>query len=144
MYLTELIKGGAFSDERGILHFFNDFDMSPIVRMYEIAPKDTVTIRAWQAHKLERKWFYCTAGSFIINSIPVDSFEKPSTEISVKKVTLTENIPNVLQLPGGHASGIKALQADSKLMVFSNFTVSQSKKDDYRFEKDYWTAEWTI
>ena len=67
--MADLIKGNEFIDERGALRFFNDFDMGKVVRFYEIAPANTEIIRAWQGHQHEKKWFYCLAGSFVINLV---------------------------------------------------------------------------
>ena len=35
-------------------------------------------------------------------------------------------------------TGFKALEANSKMMVFSSFTVEESSNDNYRFDKDKW------
>ncbi|MFS4469277.1 WxcM-like domain-containing protein [Maribacter sp. 2210JD10-5] len=137
-----LITGNTFSDERGTLSFFNSLDMSPIVRMYHIAPKNKTQIRAWQGHKIEKKWFYCTHGSFIIHLIQVDDFKNPSQKLISNKIKLKENEPQVLCVPKGYASGIKATEENSKLLVFSNANLSTSKEDDYRFKADFWKVDW--
>ena len=41
-------------------------------------------------------------------------------------------------IPLGYANGIKALETNSKLIVFSSQTLENAKKDDYRFEKNLW------
>ena len=81
MVSHRLIMGERFSDDRGSLNFFNAFDMSEITRLYEIEPIDSNVIRAWQGHQYEKKWFYCSAGSFVINLIKLDDFETPSSNI---------------------------------------------------------------
>ncbi|WP_289644550.1 dTDP-6-deoxy-3,4-keto-hexulose isomerase [Maribacter aestuarii] len=116
--------------------------MSPVVRMYEIAPMDTEVIRAWQGHRLERKWFYCIQGEFIINIVTVDNFHNPSATTKPKKIILSEKKPFILELPGGVASGIKAVKSQSKLLVFSDFSMEQSKEDDYRFDLNFWQGDW--
>lgn len=142
MVYHKRIKGGNFSDERGGLHFFNEFDMSPIVRMYEILPADTTIIRAWQAHKKEMKWFYCSQGAFIIHLVELDNFEHPDAHLVPQKIILDANKPLILEISGGYATGIKAIRPHSKLMVYSNFGVQETKEDDYRFDKAYWKADW--
>lgn len=142
MISHQLIEGVNFRDERGGLNFFNDFDMSEIVRMYEISPSDTLKIRGWQAHKNEKKWFYCNSGSFIVNLIEVDNFESPSEEFRVNRFVLEAIKPSVLQISGGYATGFKAIELNSKLMVFSDFSLEASKEDDFRYEVDTWSAEW--
>ena len=59
-----IIQGGQHVDARGKLTFFNDFDMGAVKRFYVIEHPDTETVRAWQAHKTEQKWFHVIAGSF--------------------------------------------------------------------------------
>lgn len=136
------IEGCIFSDIRGKLTFFNAFDMTPIVRFYEIEPKNSNIIRAWQGHKRERKWFYCPLGSFVINLIKVDDFENPSDSIESQRFELSETTPLVLEIPGGYATGFKSTLEKSKLMVFSDFTTEKSKNDDYRFPLEKWNTKW--
>jgi dTDP-4-dehydrorhamnose 3,5-epimerase-like enzyme len=138
------IPGSSFKDERGLLAFFNTFDMTAIKRMYQIAPAHTGIIRAWQGHKIERKWFYCVQGSFLIQTVAIADFENPNPKAEVIPHQLTEKEPKVLHLPGGHASGIQALGPESKLLVFSDVSLVASKADDYRFPVDYWKTEWMV
>ena len=142
MVVHQLIKGNNFRDERGGLNFFNEFDMSEINRMYEISPNDTDTIRGWQGHKAEKKWFYCNSGSFIVNLIEVDDFDSPSEELIAKRYVLDVNEPAILEISGGYATGFKAQTANSKLVVFSDFTLDASKEDDFRFDISTWSAKW--
>ena len=46
-----IIDGAVHNDHRGTVAFVNDFDMSPIKRMYTITHPSTTVVRAWQAHK---------------------------------------------------------------------------------------------
>ncbi len=142
MVYHKLIEGKSFKDERGKLNFLNDFSMDDIVRFYEIHPANTDIIRAWQGHQQEKKWFYCTAGSFIVNLIKIDDFEHPSTSLVAERFELSANRAAVLEISGGYATGFKANQVDSKLMVFSNFDLDQSKDDDYRYDTDYFDVKW--
>jgi len=142
MVFHKRIHGANFSDERGGLNFFNDFDMSEIVRMYEIMPSDTTTLRGWQSHKKEKKWFYCNAGSFVLNLVKVDDFDTPSNSIRPERFLLEAVHPSVLEISGGYATAFKAEEENSKLIVFSNFTLEESKNDDFRFPLEQWAAEW--
>ena len=51
---------------------------------------------------------------------------------------LEEGYPGTLHVPGGYANGIKSIEPNSKLMVFSEFSIEDGKRDDYRFDKDLW------
>ncbi len=135
---SKIIPGGQFKDDRGTVCFINDFDMTPIRRTYVIHHPNIEIIRAWQGHKLEQKWFYSVVGSFLINVIQIDDWEDPSIDLVVTSHYLESRNPSVLYVPGGHVTGIKALTADSSLIVFSNMFVKESKDDDFRFDKNNW------
>ena len=142
MVSQTLFEGFNFKDERGTLSFFNTFDMADIVRMYEIAPNNTNTIRAWQGHKVEKKWLYCNAGAFVVNLVHVDNFESPSPRLKPKRIVLDAKNPKVLEISGGYATGFKASEENSKLQVFSNFRLDESKIDDFRYPLEKWDAKW--
>lgn len=141
MPFRQTIKGNIHTDERGSLQFFNDLDLSEVVRLYEIIPKIGV-VRAWQGHKSEKKWLYCSQGSFVLNLVAVDNFEKPSVSLRPEKKVLRASQPEIVCVPEGYANGFIALEKYSKLVVFSNYNLTQSKQDDYRFKSDFWSANW--
>lgn len=138
----DLIAGNIFKDERGSLAFLNEFSLKSIVRFYEITPENTSIIRAWQGHKKESKWFYCTQGAFEIKLIKLDDFENPSNNLQIHTIQLDDNSPRVLKVPGGYVNGFKSLKINSKLMVFSDFDLEASKNDDYRYEQNKWLKNW--
>jgi len=119
-----VIEGNIYSDERGVVRFVNDFDMSRVVRMYCIEPNMGV-IRAWQGHKKETKWFYVAKGSFLVKKIDMSSLVK-------NDYMLNDTESKVLEIPGGHYNGFEALEEGSVLMVFSDFGLEESKSDDFR------------
>lgn len=134
----ELIKGNDHKDHRGIIRFVNDFNFEKIKRFYTITHPDTSVIRAWQGHKLETKYFYVTKGSYLINWIEIDNWEKPSTDLKINAHTLSETQSEILIIPPGHVNGFKALEPGSTMIVFSDMTLEESKNDDFRFDLDYW------
>lgn len=119
-----LIEGNLYRDERGVVRFVNDFDVSQVVRMYCIEPEMGV-IRAWQGHKKETKWFYVAKGSFLVKTINMDTLEK-------KEYHLNDTQSKVLEISGGHYNGFEALEAGSVLMVFSDVGLEESKEDEFR------------
>ncbi|TDQ31168.1 dTDP-6-deoxy-3,4-keto-hexulose isomerase [Zeaxanthinibacter enoshimensis] len=137
-----LIQGEDFLDDRGKLRFFNDFKMLGIKRMYEIGPADTDTLRAWQGHESEQKWFYCSSGTIVINLVKVDDFRNPSPGIEPIRIELNKDVPVVVFVPGGYATGIKANDPNSQLLVFSDTTLEESRQDDFRYPVDLWNADW--
>ena len=138
----KLITGANFTDDRGELNFFNAFDMSSIVRFYEIKFHNMDIIRAWQAHKKEMKWFYCHTGAFVMQLIEVDDFEQPSALLKPIRIILEANNPLILEISGGYATGFKAIEENSILQVFSNFSLEESKNDDFRYPIEKWDGKW--
>lgn len=133
-----IIPGKSHHDERGTLLFNNDFDMSPVRRFYSIAHPDTVVVRAWQGHQLEQKWFWVQEGAFEIALVRPDNWTSPSPSLPVQAFHITAAMNSVLHVPAGFATGFKATSPDSRLLVFSDLSLEESAKDDYRFDKDLW------
>jgi len=133
-----LIQGNIHKDHRGIVRFVNDFHFENIKRFYTITHPDTSTIRAWQGHKLESKYFYVTKGSFLINWIEIDNWVQPSKDLKINAHTLSDTQSEILTIPPGYVNGFKALEPDSTMVVFSDMSLEESKNDDYRFPIDYW------
>jgi dTDP-4-dehydrorhamnose 3,5-epimerase-like enzyme len=133
-----VIQGKLHTDPRGTVRFVNDFTFDGIKRFYTITHPVTNTIRAWQGHKLETKYFYVTKGSFLINWIKIDNWQQPSKDLQINTHTLSDTESEILIIPPGHVNGFKALEPDATMMVFSDMSLEDSKEDDYRFPVDYW------
>ena len=133
-----IIHGGQFTDERGKLIFFNDFDMKEVKRFYIIEHPDTSIVRAWQGHKIEKKWFHVISGSFKVGLVQPDNWEKPSPELKVEEFILRAGDNSILFIPGNYANGFKAMEPGSGITVFSSFSVEESAADNYRFDKSMW------
>ncbi len=138
-----IIEGGKFKDDRGEIRFVNDFDMTEVKRFYTIFHPDTSIVRAWQGHKIETRWFYCTEGIFDIRAVKIDNWGNPSDILNVKKYILNSEMPMILKIPAGYVNGIKAILKNSKLISFSNFKLNENENDEFRFDKDKWT-DWNF
>lgn len=138
------IQGGTYTDDRGQIRFVNDFDMSEVKRMYITTPAASNPWRAWQGHRREQKWFYCLKGRFEVYTIKPDNWDEPSKNAVITKFELEDQSPNVLHVPSGYINGFRSMEAGSSILVYSDFTVAESKEDDYRFDYDYWDTESTI
>ena len=134
----QIIEGGFHKDERGTIKFINNFDFKDVRRMYMIANADTTTIRAWQGHKKENKYFMVTQGSFTIGLVRIDNWETPSKTLLPTYYALSADNPCVLCVPGGYANGLKANSTNAQLMVFSSSSLEDAKDDEFRFEVNYW------
>lgn len=134
-----LIDGGVHKDERGVVSFVNQFDLTSIKRMYFSENANTDIIRAWQGHRIESRWFCCVAGSFDVRLVLIDDWEKPSRSLKCKKYILSNAATQVLFIPPGYANGFRALEERSKLLVFSDYFIDEIPNDQIRFDKDNWT-----
>jgi len=137
------IIGGVSYDERGHLTFNNDFDFRDVKRFYLIENDKNNFIRAWHGHKKESKYFFCVSGKFKICLVKLDNFKKPSKKLKIITEILDARKSVILKVPAGYANGSMNLIQDSKLMVFSNMSISQSLRDDYRYSFDHWNP-WKI
>lgn len=142
MSRPELINGGQHTDHRGTVIFMNEFDMSPVKRVYFAEHTDTEVVRAWQAHAQERRWFFCVKGAFSLRLVQIDDFNNPSENLVSHNYTLSENTPQVLCAPAGYANGFRALDPNSKLAIFADAHLGENPDDQYRYDKNKW-AQWS-
>lgn len=133
-----IIQGGKYEDERGKLTFVNDFDLTVVKRYYIIEHSDVAVVRAWQGHKNEQKWFHVISGSFLVSVVKPDNWEKSSENLKVNKFILKAEENQVLHISGGFANGFKALEPNSRMIVFSDFSVEESANDNFRFDSQMW------
>lgn len=138
METPQLIQGNIHTDERGILKFMNELDMSVIKRFYTIQNANTDIIRAWQGHKIESKWFFVLKGSFKIGLVKIDDWDNPSLALKPEFYTLQASKHEVLYIPKGYANGFFALEPDAVLMIYSDYLLEDSKDDNFRFDTDLW------
>ncbi|TPD69828.1 dTDP-4-dehydrorhamnose 3,5-epimerase family protein [Flavobacterium microcysteis] len=134
----QIIQGNIHEDERGKLFYANEFDLSDVKRYYIIEHPDTKIIRAWQAHQKEQKWFQVISGSFLVAVVQPDNWGKPSEKLEVRKFVLNANENQILHIPGNFANGFKALEKNSRMIVFSDFSLEESSKDNFRFDGKLW------
>lgn len=138
-----LIPGNSFTDNRGTLHFVNDFHFDGVKRFYTISHQDTEVVRAWQGHKVESKHFFVTRGTFLVCWVEIDNWDNPGKGLKVSKQILSADNPAILIVPAGHANGFKAMGKDSTMIIFSNLTLEESGSDIFRFDCDYWACDLT-
>jgi dTDP-4-dehydrorhamnose 3,5-epimerase len=123
--------------------------MSAIKRLYEItndhlpvtsyqSPVTVYQIRAWQGHKIEEKYFFVNQGSFLIAAVKIDNWQNPSPNLKPETFVLNTKKPQILYIPAGYANGIKPLENNSQLTVYSTVSLEESINDDYRYDKNLW------
>lgn len=135
-----LISGGSYTDKRGTLSFNNDFDVSDVKRIYSISNANMETIRAWQGHKVEQRWFTAVIGVFEIKLIKIDNWEHPSKNLEKYHYTLTSESMDILHIPSGYVSSIQDVEGNSKLLVMADYGLDELN-DEFRFDATYFNKK---
>jgi dTDP-4-dehydrorhamnose 3,5-epimerase-like enzyme len=133
-----LTKGGTAADDRGRVYFANDFDLSACRRIYLVENFASGTVRAWHAHRHERKWVMPISGAALVACVEIDDWDNPSPDLDVHRYTLDATAPSVLEVPPGYANGAMSLLPDTKLAYFSDASLEQSLEDDVRYPARHW------
>jgi len=131
------IQGGIAKDNRGQIRFVNDFDMLLVRRFYIIKNADTDLIRGWRAHRIEQRWFYVLSGSFAIDIVEVDDWVNTSADLPVQREILKSEDQRVFHLCAGYATAFQALDPNSELLVFSDYSIDNATNDDYTYPLNY-------
>ena len=137
------MQGGIAVDDRGMLRFCNDFDMTAVKRFYVVSNHEPQFVRAWHAHKVERKFAYVASGSAVFGVVHIDNWDMPNPNSRVQRQILSDARPGILEIPGGFAHGFKTLVPDTKVFFFSTSTLGESAEDDFRYPYDYWNP-WSV
>lgn len=133
-----LIAGGCAADDRGRVYFANDFDLADARRMYITENYAPGTVRAWHAHREERKWVLAVSGAALACCVEVDDWESPSTDAEIHRFVLDAANPAVLEVPAGYANGAMSLLPETKLLYLSDAPLDASLSDDVRFPARLW------
>lgn len=131
-----ILEGNKHQDDRGIITYNNEFDVSKSKRIYTIENHSTDFVRGWQGHKIEQRWFASMKGKFAISVIEIDDFENPSKDLTIQKYELNDETLTYLHIPSGCITAIQALEENSKLLVLADYNLGEVK-DEYRFPIDY-------
>lgn len=134
--VPKLIQGKSHEDARGTLFYNNDFDASVIKRIYVIENQNTDLVRAWRGHEIEQRWFSAMMGSFKIELIAIDNWDRPAINLERLEFVLDSQKLDILHIPAGYVSSIQSLSEGSKLLVMADYSMG-ALKDDYRYEVNY-------
>lgn len=134
--IPKVMLGGFHSDERGNLFYNNDVDLLSIKRIYVIENSNVDFIRGWQGHKIEKRWFSAIYGSFQIQLVEIDDWDRPSKNLKLYTFQLDSTKLDILHAPQGYISSIQSLKVNSKLLVMADYSVNEIN-DEYRLPLDY-------
>lgn len=134
----ELIQGGVSTDDRGRVYFANEFDLAGCRRFYLVENFATGTVRAWHAHRHERKWVLAVSGAALAACVEIDDWNSPSKDQEVYRFVLDAANPSILSIPPGVANGAMSLAPGTKLLYMSDRSLHESLDDDVRFPARYW------
>jgi hypothetical protein len=132
----DLIHGSCFKDSRGHLYYNNDFDFNKIKRIYFIENSRLDEKRGWQGHRIEQRWYSAVQGSFKIQLILVDKWDKPSLNLPILEYTIESQTLDILHIPPGFISSIQSLEQKSKLIVLADYYFREIN-DEFRYPMDY-------
>ena len=139
MQQPKIIKGNSLSDIRGTINFNNSFDASEIKLIYIIKNTSIDFLRGWQGHQIEQRWFSALHGSFCIKLIKIDNWELPSKNLECLELSICNKTLDVLYVPNGYVSCIKAMEKDSKLLVMANYLIGEIE-DEYSYDFNYFST----
>lgn len=131
------IKGGIARDVRGQIRFVNGFDMTAVKRFYIIRNSEVEVIRGWRGHRIEQRWFYVLSGSFEFNIVKINNWDAPAKDLPVDKLVLKSEKLQVLHIPAGYATAIRATEPYAEVLVYGDYGIEQASLDDYKWEFDY-------
>lgn len=141
--VPKLILGNRKFDNRGSVRFSNDLNFKTIKRFYTVHNYTKNFIRAWHGHMNEEKYIGCINGTFQISAVKIDNLKKPSKKNKIYNFVLNKSDSNFVHIPKGYANGSMSLEENSELLIFSTSSISESLKDDLRFDVNYWNP-WNI
>ncbi|SIS84346.1 hypothetical protein [Belliella pelovolcani] len=75
--------------------------------------------------------------------VKLDSFESPSTDLKASFENMHASDREILHIPKGHANGIKALEPNSKILIFSDLSLEEAKNDNFKYDYKYW-FDWEV
>lgn len=125
------------TDDRGFIdQLYNDDLPFKVKRIYRIRPLKDI-IRGFHGHKEEQKVFIILKG--IVKFVLVNMETNHTTTYVFRE-------HDHLIIPNGYYNGFVALTDNVDMIGFSNFTLEESKKDDFRedpfkFGKELWECK---
>lgn len=87
---------------------------------------------------IRKKYFYPVSGSFVVAWVKIDDFISPSKNLKPKYHFLYSETCEIISIHKGYANGLKALEPNSEILIFSDMNLEESEKEKIRFPTDWW------
>ena len=120
-----------FVDDRGILDQIFNADLPfPVKRIYTTISNKGI-IRGMHGHKKEWKAFYIANG--MVKFVVYKMGEEPDLlGYETKTFVLNDAKPQLFVLPPGYWHGYMSLTENARIIILSNASLEETKKDDHR------------
>ena len=138
-----LIPGELAVDDRGSVAFVNGANLAGFVRFYLVRNHTQKFVRAWHAHKHERKLVSVVSGAALVCCVRVDDWDDPSPGLEVHRYVMSAQKPTVLRVPPGFANGSMSLTSDTTICYFADSTIEDAGSDDFRYPARLWDP-WNV
>src|SRR5438093_11036925 len=100
-----LYEGGVSVDDRGLVSFVNAFDFANIKRFYTVRNHRPGFVRAWHAHRRERKYVTVVQGAALVGAVAIGDSLDPPRDAKTYRFVMSAAKPGVLYIPAGYANG---------------------------------------
>jgi dTDP-4-dehydrorhamnose 3,5-epimerase-like enzyme len=74
--------------------------------------------------------------------VKIDDFTSPSINLKPEYHILSSETSEIISIPKGYANGLKALEPNSEILIFSDMNLEESEKEKIRFPAERW-MDWS-
>ena len=130
----QLISVNAFTDDRGRVYFANDFDLRKCRRMYIVenfADRHRASLARASARTQVGDGADRRGPGVLRRDRRLGQPRQPTRRCIASPWTRPTH--RCLSIPAGYANGAMALLPDTKLLYFSDASLEESMKDDFRY-----------
>lgn len=136
---VKLIPVKVFVDDRGYVFQIvqeSDKTFPKLERLYLVGNFSRGTIRGFHRHEKEWKAFFVISGS--AKFVLVDDGK------NIETCVISSKNPTLFIVPPKIWHGWMSLEKNTMILGISNFTIDETKKDDFRKSPDSFGDVWTV
>jgi dTDP-4-dehydrorhamnose 3,5-epimerase-like enzyme len=142
---VEVVCVPTFVDDRGFINQIiqaADGVFPKLERLYLVGNFGKGIIRGFHKHEKEWKCFFVIKGAAKFVLVKKKSETKDDVEIETR--VITSKNPSILIVPPGIYTGWMSLEEDTIILGISNFTIIETKEDDFRVDPYFWGDVWKV